>query len=69
MPPVPSHWWAQVQQMRDEGKDPLVLFSGDALNPSLMSTVTKGKQMIPVLNAIGVNAACYGTHPKFTTGS
>ena len=41
---------------------PLVLFSGDAFNPSLMSTVTKGKQMVPVLNACTVDAACVGNH-------
>ena len=42
--------------------NPLILFSGDALNPSLMSTVTKGHQMIPVLNEIGVHCALYGNH-------
>ena len=40
----------------------LVLFSGDAYNPSLMSQVTKGKQMPPVLNACGVSASCVGNH-------
>ena len=42
--------------------DPLVLFSGDCYAPSLMSVVTKGAQMPPVLNAIGVQAACFGNH-------
>ena len=34
----------------------------------LVSTVTKGRQMIPVLNKIGVHAALYGNHDfgKFT---
>eukprot|EP00775_Hariotina_reticulata_P012277 gene12277-12413_t len=41
---------------------PLVLFSGDAFNPSLMSTITFGKQMVPVLNAAGVKAAVVGNH-------
>ena len=41
---------------------PLVLFSGDALNPSLMSTCTKGEHMVEVLNACGVHAACVGNH-------
>lgn len=40
----------------------LVLFSGDALSPSLMSTVTKGKHMAPVLNGMRVAAACLGNH-------
>jgi hypothetical protein len=72
-----------------------VLFSGDAFNPSMMSTITLGKQMVrdreeeacklwstqlwllthlrttaapcrllqvPVLNAAGVAAACFGNH-------
>ncbi|GFY40213.1 hypothetical protein TNIN_453771 [Trichonephila inaurata madagascariensis] len=42
--------------------DPLVLFSGDILAPSIMSTFTKGEQMIPVLEACGVHCACYGNH-------
>ena len=41
---------------------PLVFFSGDAFNPSMMSTITKGAQMVPVLNALGLTAACYGNH-------
>eukprot|EP00795_Rhopilema_esculentum_P001141 gene1141-15487_t len=49
-----------VKELSD--KDPLILFSGDCLNPSLMSTVTKGRQMIPILNKIGVHAALYGNH-------
>ncbi|WIA18701.1 hypothetical protein OEZ85_003402 [Tetradesmus obliquus] len=40
----------------------LVLFSGDAFNPSLMSTMTLGKQMVPVLKAAGVAVACVGNH-------
>lgn len=39
-----------------------MLFSGDCLSPSLMSTLTRGKQMIPILNTIGVHAACLGNH-------
>ncbi|KAK6527814.1 hypothetical protein TWF694_004793 [Orbilia ellipsospora] len=56
-----------VKQYRhgEEFKDQpglLVVFSGDAYNPSLESTVTKGKHMPPVLNAIGIDAACAGNH-------
>ncbi|GMI18964.1 hypothetical protein TeGR_g4904 [Tetraparma gracilis] len=56
-----------VDQLRakakeDGSEDPLVLFSGDAFNPSLMSTITKGKQMVPVLNASHVDVACMGNH-------
>jgi len=42
-------------------RNPLVLFSGSAFNPSLMSTVTRGKQMVPVLNALGLQGACIGS--------
>lgn len=42
--------------------NPLVLFSGDAFNPSLLSTVTKGKQMVPILNSFNINTACVGNH-------
>ncbi|KAL8709724.1 MAG: hypothetical protein Q9220_005510 [cf. Caloplaca sp. 1 TL-2023] len=42
----------------------LVLFSGDAYNPSLESSVTKGAHMVPVLNGLlgraGMGAACVG---------
>lgn len=51
-----------VTKIKSIENEPLILFSGDILNPSLMSNVTKGKQMVPVLNAIGVHAAVYGNH-------
>ncbi|XP_046842801.1 mannosylglucosyl-3-phosphoglycerate phosphatase-like isoform X2 [Xenia sp. Carnegie-2017] len=35
---------------------------GDALNPSMMSSITKGEQMLPVLNCLGITAAVYGNH-------
>ncbi|KAG2499917.1 hypothetical protein HYH03_002204 [Edaphochlamys debaryana] len=53
---------SKVKEFRDRGQNPLVLFSGDAYNPSLMSTMTLGAQMVPVLNEIGVNVACIGNH-------
>lgn len=44
-----------------EGQPELVtLFSGDAFNPSLESSVTKGAHMVPVLNSIGTDCACVG---------
>ena len=51
---------ARFASMIKSLNDPLVLFSGDAFNPSTLSTVTKGKQMPPILNAFGVKvcAAC-----------
>jgi 5'-nucleotidase len=42
--------------------NPLLLFSGDVFNPSLLSTITKGKHMVPVLNYLQVQCAIYGNH-------
>lgn len=42
--------------------DPMILFSGDIMSPSFISTFTKGEQMIPVLNDIGVHCAVFGNH-------
>ncbi|KAI9054242.1 hypothetical protein LZ554_001410 [Drepanopeziza brunnea f. sp. 'monogermtubi'] len=42
--------------------DLLTFFSGDAFNPSLESSVTKGSHMVPVLNDIGTDVACVGNH-------
>jgi 5'-nucleotidase len=38
----------------------ITVFSGDAFNPSLESSVTKGAHMIDVLNALGTDVACVG---------
>ncbi|CRK28594.1 hypothetical protein BN1708_015266 [Verticillium longisporum] len=56
-----------VNQYRSEdrfrGEPALItLFSGDAFNPSLESSVTKGEHMVPVLNSIGTDCACVGNH-------
>mmetsp|Transcript_12246 Transcript_12246/g.22156 ORF Transcript_12246/g.22156 Transcript_12246/m.22156 type:complete len:559 (+) Transcript_12246:50-1726(+) len=54
----------EFERMRQrEGKSkPLILFSGDAFSPSMMSTVVKGKQMIPIFNALPVHYSCVGNH-------
>ncbi|KAF0488042.1 Metallo-dependent phosphatase [Gigaspora margarita] len=39
-----------------------VFFSGDAFNPSVESSVSKGAHMVPALNAFGIDAACLGNH-------
>ncbi|KAK6186162.1 hypothetical protein SNE40_008256 [Patella caerulea] len=49
-----------IKSCKDE--KPVVLFSGDVLNPSLMSIFLKGEQMIPVMNGIGVGCAVFGNH-------
>jgi hypothetical protein len=46
-------------------RSPLLLFSGDCLNPSLMSAFTCGEQMVPVLNALGVQCAVTGNHGEY----
>lgn len=38
----------------------LTFFSGDAFNPCLESSVTKGAHMVPILNGIGTDVACVG---------
>ncbi|KAK7079008.1 hypothetical protein SK128_013735 [Halocaridina rubra] len=43
-------------------RDPLVLFSGDILAPSIMSSFTKGEQMVPVMNQLGIHCAVFGNH-------
>ncbi|KAK7217721.1 hypothetical protein V2G26_005724 [Clonostachys chloroleuca] len=40
----------------------LTFFSGDAFNPSLESSVTKGRHMVDALNTIGTDCACVGNH-------
>ncbi|XP_076110870.1 mannosylglucosyl-3-phosphoglycerate phosphatase-like isoform X1 [Mytilus galloprovincialis] len=42
--------------------NPVVLFSGDILNPSLMSIFMKGDQMIPIVNSLNVQCAVFGNH-------
>lgn len=38
----------------------MTLFSGDAFNPSLESSVTKGRHMVPVLNMLRTSVSCLG---------
>jgi len=40
----------------------LVLFSGDAFSPSILSSVTRGTHMVKALNAISVDCAVFGNH-------
>eukprot|EP01083_Nonionella_stella_P010016 28619_1 len=41
---------------------PIILFSGDFLSPSDMSTVTNGEHMIPIMNDIGITCGMIGNH-------
>ncbi|KAK7735587.1 hypothetical protein SLS53_007501 [Cytospora paraplurivora] len=40
----------------------VTLFSGDAFNPSLESSITKGSHMVPMLNALRTDCASVGNH-------
>ncbi|KAF2493416.1 5'-nucleotidase [Lophium mytilinum] len=62
-----SRFQTVVNYYRNDGRfegqpDVLTFFSGDAFNPSLESSVTKGSHMVPVLNGIGTDVACVGNH-------
>ncbi|KAI1290600.1 Metallo-dependent phosphatase-like protein [Xylaria venustula] len=62
-----ARFMSLIQHYREgtqfEGQsDLLTFFSGDAFNPSLESSVTKGDHMIPLLNDIGTDAAALGNH-------
>ncbi|KAL1705328.1 Metallo-dependent phosphatase-like protein [Schizophyllum commune] len=43
-------------------KPDLTIFSGDAFSPSLESSILKGGHIVPVLNHLGIDVACYGNH-------
>lgn len=45
-----------------EDANPLVLFSGDAFSPSMLSFFTQGEEMVPVLNSLGTKCAVFGNH-------
>eukprot|EP00930_Biecheleria_cincta_P053304 TRINITY_DN3872_c0_g3_i1.p1 TRINITY_DN3872_c0_g3~~TRINITY_DN3872_c0_g3_i1.p1 ORF type:complete len:1558 (+),score=276.45 TRINITY_DN3872_c0_g3_i1:65-4738(+) len=62
-----SRFVTRIQELRHEAKargepDALCVFGGDAFNPSMVSSVTKGAHMVPVLNNIGVDVAVVGNH-------
>ena len=48
--------------LQSTSADALVLFSGDILAPSIISTFTLGRHMIPVLNQCKVACAVFGNH-------
>ncbi|KAJ1817479.1 hypothetical protein LPJ56_004056 [Coemansia sp. RSA 2599] len=48
---------------QDTTKAPaLTLFSGDAYFPSLESSISRGEHMLPVLNALNIDASTFGNH-------
>ena len=51
-----------VNSIRAQYPHLLLLFGGDGYSPSVMSAVTRGKHMVPVLNELKVDAAVMGNH-------
>lgn len=51
------HRWKKArQEEEEEGRTCLSFFAGDAWSPSIMTTIVRGKQMVPVLQVINVTS-------------
>ena len=50
-----------LKRLQAETKS-MVLFSGDAFNPSTMSTSLRGSQMVPILNLCNIHTSVLGNH-------
>ena len=55
--PNPPFEWEEHQKRDRNG---LCIFSGDLFTPSVESSITRGAHMVPVVNAMQVDAACLG---------
>lgn len=54
---------AKLEELKQAyGGNVLVLFSGDAFSPSILSQNKKGWQMVKALNSLNIDAACFGNH-------
>jgi 5'-nucleotidase len=51
-----------VKEVRARNPHTLFLLAGDFLSPSVLSTYLKGRQMVAVLDAIGLDAVTFGNH-------
>ncbi|MDA0368031.1 MAG: 5'-nucleotidase C-terminal domain-containing protein [Proteobacteria bacterium] len=51
-----------LRQERAQAENHITTLGGDLVSPSVMSGLTKGKQMIALMNAIGVDYAGLGNH-------
>ena len=51
-----------IRKERAASEHAITTFGGDLISPSVMSGLTKGAQMIDVMNAIGVDVAVPGNH-------
>ena len=56
------------QKLLNENPNTYTIMSGDFLSPSVIGTLKyegkgiKGRQMVEVLNALGLNLVCFGNH-------
>ena len=57
-----------LRQEHARTQNHLVTLGGDLISPSVMSGLTKGKQMIELMNALGLDVAGFGNH-EFDFGS
>ena len=57
-----ARFQALLKSLRAAHPNLLVLFSGDAFSPSVMSSVSGGKHMVDILNEIGIHSATLGNH-------
>ncbi|HET6466905.1 MAG TPA: 5'-nucleotidase C-terminal domain-containing protein [Geminicoccaceae bacterium] len=51
-----------LDQERAQNPNVIITFGGDLISPSVMSGLTKGKQMIELYNALGTQVAVPGNH-------
>lgn len=53
--PQPSHCTSQTANS-------VRIFSGDVFSPSTEASIMRGEHMVPVLNELDIDIACYGNH-------
>ncbi|MBI1779323.1 MAG: bifunctional metallophosphatase/5'-nucleotidase [Proteobacteria bacterium] len=51
-----------LKQERAQAQNAVTTFGGDLISPSLMSGLTKGQQMVELMNAVGLDLAIFGNH-------
>jgi 2',3'-cyclic-nucleotide 2'-phosphodiesterase (5'-nucleotidase family) len=51
-----------LKQERQANPNTVTTLGGDLISPSLMSGLTKGSQMIEMMNAVGLDLATFGNH-------
>lgn len=57
-----SPFMTLLERERAKAKHHLTTFGGDLISPSVISGITKGKHMIALMNALGVDIAGLGNH-------